>query len=67
MSDVVVVGTLGNPGQKESATFSPLERGDNVDVGAIVAKELEELNPVQKGYREDMVKYKNQIKRINND
>jgi hypothetical protein len=63
MSDkVIVVGTIGNPGQVESATFSPLDRGDLVDVGKIVAEELEELNPVQVGYNEDSAKYAEQIK-----
>jgi len=40
---VTVVGTIGNPGQTESATFSPLDRGDYVDVGAMIAKEIEDL------------------------
>ena len=60
MSDIVVVGTVGNPGQEESATFSPLDRGDMIDVGKIIEEEI------QSGYREDMVKYGIQIKRMNN-
>ena len=61
--DIVVVGSIGNPGQVESATFSPLDRGDLVDVGKIVADELEELNPVQVGYNEDSAKYAEQTKK----
>jgi hypothetical protein len=61
--DIVVVGSIGNPGQVESATFSPLDRGDLVDVGKIVAEELEELNPVQVGYNEDSAKYAEQTKK----
>jgi hypothetical protein len=62
--DVIYTGRIGNPGQTESATFSPLEReGDMTDVGKIIQEELEELNPTQAGYREDMVKYKDQIEK----
>ena len=63
MSNIVtVIGTIGNPGQTESATFSPLDRGDCVDVGKLVAEQLEQLNPVQVGYNEDEKKYTKQIK-----
>ena len=62
-NEVTVVGTIGNPGQTESATFSPLDNGDFVDVGKMVADELEELNPVQVGYNEDSEKYAEQTKK----
>lgn len=42
MEDVVVVCTIGKPGAEESAKFSPLDRGDCIDVGAIIAEEVEE-------------------------
>ncbi len=64
--DVIYTGRIGNPGQTESATFSPLDRGDSTDVGKVIQEQLEELNPVQAGYREDMVKYGKQIERIKN-
>ena len=64
MSDVVVVGTIGKPGMEVSATFSPLNMEATTDVGAVVRRELEE---VQDGYRKDMVKYKKQTERYNND
>ena len=70
MNDVVVVGTVGKPGSVASATFSPLDRGDHVDVGKLVGEELDELNPVQVGYNVDMTKYKSQVdkyKRISNE
>ena len=61
MNDIIHTGKIGNPGQTASATFSPLDRGDMVDIGKMIADELEELNPTQVGYREDMVKYKDQV------
>ena len=68
MSDkVIIVGTIGKPGMEVSATFSPLNMDKVTDVGKVVQDELDELNPVQKGYREDMVKYKKQTERYNND
>ena len=64
MSNVVdVVGVIGKPGSEVSATFSPLDRGDKVDVGKIVAEQLEELDPVQTGYNEDEIKYNKQIQK----
>ena len=64
MSDVVVVRTIGKPGATASAKIDVLDTGVRVDVGKMIKEELDE---VQEGYRQDMVKYKNQIKRINND
>ena len=65
--DVIYTGRIGNPGQKESATFSPLDReGDMTDVGKVIQDQLDELNPTQAGYREDMIKYKKQTERYNN-
>ncbi len=64
MSDkVIVVGTIGKPGMEVSATFSPLDMPKVTDVGKVVREELEE---VQSGYREDMVKYRIQTERFNN-
>ena len=56
MSGVVVVRTIGKPGSTTSAKIDVLDTGTRVDVGKMIKEELEELNPVQKGYREDMVK-----------
>jgi len=60
---IIVVGTIGKPGSEASAKIDVLEQGFRTDVGKVIKDELEE---VQIGYREDMVKYKNQIKRISN-
>jgi hypothetical protein len=63
--DVTVVLTVGNPGQTESAHIDVYKENIIVDVGKIIEDELAELNPVQAGYREDMVKYEKQIRRYN--
>ncbi len=62
MSDIIVIGTIGNPGQEESACIDVLEEGKCIDVGKIIEEELAELNPVQKGYNDDMAKYAKQNK-----
>ena len=40
--EVQVILKIGNPGDEKSATYSPLDMGDKIDVGAIIAEELEE-------------------------
>jgi hypothetical protein len=63
--DIIVVGTMGNPGQEESAHMDPLKMGGLVDVGSMIKEEIEEINPVQRGYQEDSVKYEKQVRRYN--
>ena len=36
-----IICEIGNPGQEESAMFSPLDRCDLIDVGEIIREELE--------------------------
>ena len=60
----VVVLEIGNPGQEESACIDVLEQGFCTDVGKIIQEELDE---VQTGYREDMIKYKKQTERYNDE
>ena len=40
---VTMVGMIGNPGQTACATFSPLDRGDCVEVCKLVQSELIDL------------------------
>jgi hypothetical protein len=63
--DVIVVGTIGNPGQEESACIDVLRLNICEDVGKIIEEELAELNPVQKGYRDDAKKHQKQVKDYN--
>ncbi len=61
-NDITIVGTIGKPGTKFSATFSPLNTEIPTDVGKVIEEEIAELNPVQKGYNDDMAKYAKQNK-----
>jgi phage tail sheath protein FI len=56
---------VGKPGATTSAKIDVLETGKLTDVGKVIQEELDELNPVQEGYKEDMVKYEKQIRRYN--
>lgn len=40
MNDVEVVCSFGDPGAKVSATFSPLDRCEKIDVGKMVWQEV---------------------------
>jgi hypothetical protein len=59
------LGIIGNPGQEESACIDVLKQGFCTDVGKVIEDELAELNPVQKGYREDADKHEKQVKDYN--
>jgi hypothetical protein len=64
-NEVIHVGVVGKPGMEVSACIDVLKQGFCTDVGIIIKEELDELNPVQKGYREDMDKYTKQVKDYN--
>jgi hypothetical protein len=61
-NDIIYTGPIGNPGQTESACFSPLDRGDCIDLGKIIEEELEEISPGDIiTYNKDVVTYINKV------
>ena len=44
-NDITVVCSFGDPGSTTSAVFSPLDRGDCIDVGKIIGEDTGIIEP----------------------